>query len=61
MTTKAAAPTGSATKNSQRHPQWSVMNPPASGPATEVTPKTAPMRPWYLPRCRGGMMSPMIV
>ena len=35
--------------------------PPSSGPTTEVTPKTAPMMPWYLPRCRGGMMSPMIV
>ena len=57
----AASPIGTAAKNSQRQPQWSVMKPPASGPATEVTPKTAPIRPWYFPRCRAGMMSPMIV
>ena len=61
MKTRAMRPMGSDTKKSQRQPRWSVMTPPRSGPATEVTPKTAPMRPWYLPRCRGGMMSPMIV
>lgn len=57
----AMMPTGMPAKNSQRQPKWSVMTPPASGPATDVTPKTAPIRPWYLPRCRGGMMSPMMV
>lgn len=61
MTKIAAIPSGRVAKNSQRQPQWSVMSPPAMGPATEVTPKTAPMRPWYFPRCRAGMMSPMMV
>ncbi len=26
----------------------------------DATPKTAPINPWYLPRSRGGMMSPRI-
>lgn len=57
----ATMPSGSVAKKLQRHPRLSVRSPPASGPATAVTPNTAPMNPWYLPRCRGGMMSPMIV
>ena len=36
------------------------MNPPSSGPATDATPKTDPIRPMYRPRSRGGTMSPMI-
>ena len=43
-----------------RQPGPSVKKPPSSGPATLATPKTAPNRPWYLPRSRGGMMSPMM-
>jgi hypothetical protein len=31
-----------------------------SGPATNATPKTAPNRPWYLPRSAGLKRSPMI-
>ena len=50
MKVRAISPIGRVTKNSQRQPRWSVTTPPASGPATEVTPKTAPMKPWYLPR-----------
>ena len=35
--------------------------PPSNGPATLATPKTAPKYPWYRPRSRGGMMSPMML
>ena len=31
--------------------------PPASGPITVATPKTAPTPPWYLPRSRSGITS----
>ena len=33
--------------------------PPNSGPNTVVTPNTAPSAPWYLPRSRSGMTSPI--
>ncbi len=33
-------------------------SPPSSGPSTLVAPKTAPNRPWYRPRSRGGTRSP---
>ena len=36
------------------------MKPPAAGPTIEASPKEAPSIPWYLPRSRGEMMSPMI-
>ena len=36
------------------------MNPPAAGPTIDASPKEAPSMPWYLPRSRGEMMSPMI-
>ena len=61
MPTKAAIPTGRVMKKSQRQPKWSVTKPPTSGPAIEDRPKMPPIRPWYFPRWRGGMMSPMIV
>ena len=50
MKAKATTPIGRVRKKAQRQPRWSVIAPPISGPATEVTPKTAPMMPWYLPR-----------
>ena len=34
-------------------------SPPSSGPSTVVTPKTAPSAPWYLPRSRNGITSPI--
>ena len=37
-----------------------MMNPPAAGPTIEASPNDAPIMPWYLPRSRGEMMSPMI-
>ncbi len=36
------------------------MNPPAAGPTIDARPNEAPIMPWYLPRSRGEMMSPMI-
>jgi hypothetical protein len=38
---------------------FSVRNPPTSGPMTNARPKTAPKRPWYLPRSAGVNMSPI--
>ena len=46
-------------KKIHSQPRWSVNQPPSSGPATEETPKTAANIPWYLPRSRGGITSPM--
>jgi hypothetical protein len=37
------------------------MSPPMSGPSTVDTANTLIMKPWYLPRSRGGRTSPMIV
>ena len=37
-----------------------MKKPPSSGPATEASPKTAPIRPMNRPRRRGGTMSAMI-
>ena len=37
------------------------MRPPTSGPSTVDMANTLIMKPWYLPRSRGGRMSPMIV
>jgi hypothetical protein len=37
-----------------------VKNPPSSGPATEASPKAAPISPMKRPRSRGGTMSAMI-
>src|SRR5256714_11591443 len=51
---------GRLTKKSHRHVKWSVMNPPAAGPMIDASPNDAPITPWYLPRSRGEMMSPMI-
>ena len=46
-------------KKIHSQPSWSVNRPPSRGPATDETPKTAPNRPWYLPRSRGGITSPI--
>ena len=61
MNAKARMPRGRVRKNRERQPKLSVTVPPTRGPATELTANTVPIRPWYLPRCRGGMMSPMMV
>jgi len=37
----------------------STKKPPSSGPITVETPNTPPKYPWYLPRSRGGITSPM--
>src|SRR5439155_26428804 len=60
MTTSVRTAIGRLTKNSHRHEKCSVMNPPAAGPTIDARPKEAPSMPWYLPRSRGEMMSPMI-
>ena len=52
-------PIGRLIRKIHCQPRWSVNRPPSSGPATEDTPNTAPKKPWYLPRSRGGMMSPI--
>ena len=59
-TTSVTIATGRLTKNSHRHEKCSVMNPPAAGPTMDARPNDAPSMPWYLPRSRGEMMSPMI-
>ena len=48
------------TKKIQCQPTLSVRRPPIAGPMSELTPKTAPKKPWYLPRSDGAKMSPMI-
>ena len=53
----AATANGRPRKKFQRQPALSVMTPPSSGPPTMPMPITAPMRPMYLPRSRGLMMS----
>lgn len=52
--------TGTFAKKSQRQLRWSVMKPPSTGPSRDESPKVAPIMPWYLPRSRGLMMSPMM-
>ena len=46
-------------KKIQCHERWSTKKPPSSGPITVETPKTAPKKPWYFPRSRGGTTSPI--
>jgi len=60
ITTRVNAAIGRLTKKSHRQVKWSVMKPPAAGPMIEARPNEAPIMPWYLPRSRGEMMSPMI-
>ena len=50
-------PSGRFSQNAHRQPGPSVSQPPSSGPATEETANTAPMRPMYLPRSRAGTTS----
>ena len=59
MTTRTTAPMGTLTRKIQCHPQVSVMIPPSAGPTSVETPKTAPKKPWYLPRSDGAKMSPI--
>ncbi len=42
VTTNAAMPMGTLTRNTHRQSRWSTMKPPSSGPVIEATPKTAP-------------------
>ena len=58
-TTSAISPTGSETKKTQRQSALSAIQPPVSGPSTEPTPKTAPVRPCQRPRSDGGTRSPI--
>src|SRR6266568_708667 len=59
-TTSVSTANGRLTKKSHRHEEWSVMKPPAAGPMIDASPNDAPSMPWYLPRSRGEMMSPMM-
>ncbi len=47
------------TKKIQCQLMLSVMKPPRAGPTRAERPKTAPKRPWYLPRSAGVKRSPM--
>src|SRR4051794_41971351 len=58
-TSRPTTATGTLTQTAPRHVRLSVKKPPRSGPSTVVTPNTAPSAPWYLPRSRRGMMSPI--
>jgi hypothetical protein len=49
-----------AKNSTHRQDKLSTKKPPSKGPATLLTPKTAPNAPWYLPRSRGDTTSPMI-
>ena len=60
MTNSTTAPSGRFTKKIQCQPKLSVINPPMAGPSRKLTPKTAPKKPWYLPRSDGAKMSAMI-
>ena len=48
------------TKKIQCQPKLSVISPPIAGPISELSPKMAPKKPWYLPRSDGAKMSPMM-
>ncbi len=50
---------GTFTKKIQCQPTVSVMTPPSAGPTRAENPKTAPKRPWYLPRSAGEKRSPI--
>ena len=52
-------PIGRLTKKIQCQPTLSVRKPPSPGPMRNEIPKTAPKRPWYLPRSAGVKRSPM--
>ena len=54
MMTSATAPIGRLTKKTQCQPTLSVRKPPSAGPMRALMPKTAPNRPWYLPRSARG-------
>ena len=57
---KAMIPMGKLTKKIQRHEVLSTIAPPISGPSTLLIVKTLVMNPTYLPRSRGGTMSPIM-
>ena len=59
ITAKATIPIGRLTKKTQCQLNVSVRKPPRPGPTRNAIPKTAPKRPWYLPRSAGVNRSPM--
>ena len=59
MTARLTTPTGMLTKKIQCQLTLSVRKPPSPGPIRNEIPKTAPNRPWYLPRSAGVNRSPM--
>ena len=59
MTASATMPIGRLTKKIQCQLTLSVRKPPRNGPTRKAMPKTAPKRPWYLPRSAGVNRSPM--
>ena len=60
ITYSTTAPIGRLTKKIQCQPMLSVIRPPMAGPMIELSPKTAPKKPRYLPRSDGEKMSPMM-
>jgi hypothetical protein len=50
MIAAAARPNGTLMKNTHGHESWSVMKPPASGPAMLATPHTLEKTPWIFAR-----------
>ena len=59
MTARAMMPIGRLTKKIQCQLTLSVRTPPRNGPTRKAMPKTAPNRPWYLPRSAGVNRSPI--
>jgi hypothetical protein len=60
LTTRSEmSPSGRLTKKIQCQLKLSVMIPPRASPISAESPKTAPNRPWYLPRSTGVNRSPM--
>ena len=60
ITYSTTAPMGRLTKKIQCQLMLSVIRPPMAGPMIELSPKTAPKKPRYLPRSDGEKMSPMM-
>ena len=53
VSTNAAAPIGTFTKNTERHPMESTRAPPRTGPRAMLSPNTAPHMPIAIARSRG--------
>ena len=56
----ATIPSGRLTRKIHRQLALSTMTPPTSGPSTAAIPHIDENRPKYLPRSRGGTMSPTV-